>query len=701
MTNISVAENAIQLIIDGDTAWLEMNNPPVNGLSNRLRTELLSAFIEAVENPEIAFIVISGAPNTKGFCGGADIREFNTPDHTAGPPTAEIIRTIESSNKPVIAAIKGFALGGGLELALACDYRVADSESKIGLPEANIGLIPGAGGTQRLPRIVGVENALEMVQTGKPINGVKATDIGLVDFKFDGDLREGVGKFIEHMGSTQLVKRRLDPKPLRNPDIAFDERRSKVRRNARNGRAQLAAISSVEDAVMMKLEDGLRSERERFEELLESPESAALKYTFFAEREAAKIPDIADEGRPEMIKSVAVIGAGTMGGGIATTFADSGFEVTLMDVTDDQATAGLRRIAENYSISKSRGRLSEAEAEERLGRIRTSSAYRGIESADLVVEAVFEDMELKKSVFRDLDVRARADAILATNTSRLNVDDLASVTNRPASVIGMHFFSPANVMRLLEVVRGKYTDPGTVATVMKLGRRLNKVPVLARVSDGFIGNRMLSPFRREADFLVEEGATVKQVDNALTDFGMAMGPFAVADLAGLDISWAARKREYPHRDPNMRYPKLGDKLCEDGRFGQKSGEGYYRYESGSRTPTPDPKVEDIADRIAREELGIERRSISDGEIVNRCLLALVNEGFKLLGEGVALRESDIDVVYTNGYGFPAFRGGPMYWARNVMGIEEVLNKLREFRAEYGSHWDISSTLIDAVDNPRG
>ncbi|MDQ8701117.1 3-hydroxyacyl-CoA dehydrogenase NAD-binding domain-containing protein [Streptomyces sp. LHD-70] len=666
----------------GHVAVIRLANPPVNGLGDTLRTGLAAGIAAAATDDAVRAVVIVG--EGKGFCGGADLRQFGTPAASVRPAVSEVFQQILALPKPVVAAIHGFALGGGYELALACSHRIAHRDATIGLPEVNVGLLPGAGGTQRLPRLIGTPAALELIQNGATVRATRAAELGMIDACVDGDVLEAALDFLDD-GELAGAQPRLDDLPPVVADGAdFAAARRLVRPSTRNGIAQLAAIDSVETATRLPIEEGLALERATFLRLLESPEAKALRHTFFAEKEAAKVTDIAPSVRPRNIERVAVIGAGTMGTGIAMAFANSGLAVALVEQDRAALERGMAMVKRNYEATAAKGRLAAHQVEERLALITPALDLDSVAHADLVVEAVFEDMAVKKEVFTKLDVIAKPGAVLASNTSRLDIDELARSVSRPQDVIGLHFFSPAHVMKLLEVVRGAATADDAVVTSIAMARRIDKVPVLSKVCDGFIGNRMLTPYRREADFLLEEGATPERVDQALQAFGLAMGPFAMSDLAGLDIGWAARKRLAPTRDKGLRYSRVADVLCEAGRFGQKSGAGYYRYASDSRKPIPDPAVDQVIRQCATED-GIQLHEIGDSEIIDRCVLALVNEGARILGDGIAQRASDIDVVYVDGYGFPAFRGGPMYYAQTV-GLAEVLQRIQQFEAVHGASW---------------
>ncbi|TQC47714.1 3-hydroxyacyl-CoA dehydrogenase [Rhodococcus sp. WS4] len=674
-------------------AVIRLTNPPVNGLGDTVRSGLAAVVGHAAIDDQVHAVILVG--DGKGFCGGADLRQFGTPAATADPTLPDVLTTIGQLPKPVIAAIHGFALGGGLELALACHYRITHPDAKLGLPEVNVGLIPGSGGTQRLPRLIGAAAALRMIQQGVPVTGTEAADLGLVDACVDGDSLTAALDFHRTRVDTGTPGPVVDDLPPADATgIDFDAARRTVRPSTRNRRAQLAAIDAVETATRLPIADGLAAERATFLRLLESPDAARLRHVFLAEKTAAKATDIPADTAPRPIGRVAVIGAGTMGSGIAMAFANGGLPVTVIEQNQAALDRGMARIRSTYETSAAKGKLTDAQARERTALIEPSLHFDAVTGADLVVEAVFEDMGVKKEVFDKLDALCTPGTILASNTSRLDLDEIARATSRPQDVIGLHFFSPANIMKLVEVVRGEATADDVVVTGLHLAKAIGKIPVLSKVCEGFIGNRMLTPYRREAEFLLEEGATPQQIDTALQNFGMAMGPCAMSDLAGLDIAWAARKRLAPTRPKDLRYSRVADILCENERFGQKSGAGYYRYEKGSRTPIPDPAVDEIIRTCAAED-GIERRTITDEEIVDRCILALVNEGATLLGEGIAQRASDIDVVYVDGYGFPAYRGGPMHYA-TTLGLDVTLDKIRHLEKIHGETWTPAPLLEQLV-----
>ena len=661
----------------GAVAVVTLNNPPVNGLSHELRGAIVAGLDQALADPAVKAIVLIGAG--KAFSGGADIREFNTPKATAEPNLGSVIRAVESSPKPVIAAIHAVAMGGGLELALGCHYRVAAAGAQIGFPEVKLGILPGAGGTQRFPRVVGPETAVNLIVSGNSVPSEALESTGLFDRIIEGDLLQGAIAFADQVADRRPLKLVRDIKiDYPHAEAFFAWARTSVGASSKGFPAPAKCVEAVAASVSKPFEEGLKLERDLFTQLVQSTESKALRHLFFAERAAAKIPDLPEGTPTRPIKSTAVIGAGTMGGGIAMNFANAGIPVTVLEVKQEALDKGLAAVRKNYEGQVKKGKLKPAALEERMGLIKPSLDYADLGQADLVIEAVFEDMGVKEAVFKKLDEVMKPGAILATNTSTLDVNRIAGFTRRPQDVIGLHFFSPANVMRLLEVVRGKATGVDVLATAMGLAKKLKKTAVVSGVCDGFIGNRMLGPYRRQAGFLLEAGALPWQVDAALEKFGMAMGPFRMADMAGGDIGWAVRKRLYVEK-PQVKFSKIADRLCELGRFGQKTGAGYYRYEPGRRDAIPDPEVEALV-VASSKELGVTRRKITDDEIVERCIFALVNEGAKIVDEGIAARASDCDLVYITGYGFPQVRGGPMFYASTV-GLYDVMRSMKRFHAD--------------------
>jgi 3-hydroxyacyl-CoA dehydrogenase len=678
----------------GRVAVLTVNNPPVNALSQHVRQGLRDGVQQAVADAAVSAIVIVCGGRT--FIAGADITEFGKPP--AAPGLHEVLDLIENSPKPVVAAVPGTPHGGGLEVTLACHYRIGVKDARFGLPEVKLGLLPGAGGTQRLPRVVGVEKGLSMMVSGDPIRADEALKTGLIDEIVEGDLTAAGVVFAEKvLGERRPLRkiRDLDDKlaAVRGKPEVFVTFRKSVARQTRGFRAPENIIKAVEAAVGLPFAEGLKRERELFAELLTSPESKAQRYFFFAEREAAKIPDVPADTPAKDVKKAAVIGAGTMGGGIAMNFANAGIPVTVVEVNQEALDRGLGIVRKNYEATASRGRLTAADVDKRMGLITGTTDWNAVRDADLIVEAVFEEMPIKKEVFARLDGLAKPDAVLATNTSTLDVDEIASATKRPESVIGTHFFSPANVMRLLENVRGKKSSKTTIATAMTIGRRIAKVPVLVGVCYGFVGNRMLHQRGQQAEKLILEGALPHQVDKVLTDFGFPMGPFAMGDLAGLDVGWRIRKGR------GVKSP-VADRICELGRFGQKTGSGYFRYEKGDRTPIPDPEVEKIIVDVATEQ-GITRRHITDEEILQRLLYPMVNEGAKILDEKIAIRASDIDVIWVYGYGWPVYRGGPMFWADQI-GLRSVRDTMLAFQKATGdAFWAPAPLLARLADEGKG
>lgn len=658
--------------LHGDVAVITLENPPVNGLGHATRSAVVQGIQHALDDASIRAIVLIGAG--KGFSGGADIREFNTPKALQEPSLHTVIQVVESSDKPIVAAIHGLAMGGGLELALGCHYRVAAAGAQIALPEVKLGILPGAGGTQRLPRVLGLEPALNMIVSGTPVRSEKLANSGLFDQMIDGDLLSGAIAFARSISDRRPLPRVRDTRiRYPNADGYLQFARNAVRAVAGPFPAPLKCVDAVAAAVNQPFDAGLRLERQLFLELVQTPESKALRHAFFAERAASKIPDVPTDTPLRPIKSAAVIGAGTMGGGIAMNFANAGIPVTLLEMKQEALDKGLATIRKNYENSMKKGKLSQAQLDQRMTLIGGTLSYEAIGQADIVIEAVFEDMGVKETVFCALDEVMKPGAILASNTSTLDVDKIAQFTRRPQDVIGTHFFSPANVMKLLEIVRGKLTANDVLATVMNLAKTIHKTGVVSGVCDGFIGNRMVEQYIRQAGFLLEEGCLPAQVDNAIERFGFAMGPFRMSDLAGNDIGWYIRKRRYVEK-PEVTYSRIADKLCEQGRFGQKTSAGWYDYQLGDRKARPSAAVNQMIIEYSAE-LGISRRTISDEEIVERLVYALVNEGALILEEGIALRASDIDMVYLTGYGFPLFRGGPMFYADTV-GLPNVLMAMR-------------------------
>jgi len=672
-------------------AVLRLDNPPVNALSHRERERLLAELTRAEEDAAIGAIVLIG--NAEFFSAGADIREFGTPAAAASPNLHSLIQSLERCAKPTIAAISGNCLGGGFELALGCHYRIALADARVGLPEVKLGLIPGAGGTQRLPRAVGLATAVNMIVSGEPVQAKELGSTALFDRILDGDLEKGAELFAREIvaagGKTPRLRDRIIKDPNCEPFLQFA--RNMVRAKSGPYPAPPAAVEAIAaSATAGSFEQGARKEREIFLGLIQAPESLALRHVFFAERAAAKIADVPADTALRPVRSVAVIGAGTMGGGITMNFLNAGLPVTLLEVNREALDKGVATIRRNYENTVRKGRLSQDDLERRMALLSTTVAYNDLARADLIIEAVFEDIAVKEGVFHELDRVAKPGAILATNTSTLDVNRIARSTGRPSDVLGMHFFSPANVMRLLEVVRGEATAKDVLATVMQLARKIRKLAVVSGVCDGFIGNRMLHRYSAQASFLLEEGCLPEQVDRAVEKFGFAMGPFRVSDLAGNDIGWAIRKRRYAE-GREVSCATIADRLCELGRFGQKTGAGWYDYRPGDRTPYPNAEVNALIERTS-QELGVSRRRIDDQEIIERLVYSLVNEGAHVLEEHIAQRASDIDLVYLNGYGFPLWRGGPMFYADTV-GLGEVLHSIGRFqRGRHGELWQPAALL---------
>ncbi|HMJ51837.1 MAG TPA: 3-hydroxyacyl-CoA dehydrogenase NAD-binding domain-containing protein [Polyangiaceae bacterium] len=675
----------------GPIGIINVDNPPVNALSRAVRQGLLEALAQANAAGDVKAVVLACRGRT--FIAGADITEFGMAPQ--GPDLGAVIAAYEASAKPVVAAIHGTALGGGLEVALGCHYRVALATAKLGLPEVKLGLLPGAGGTQRLPRLVGFEKAIAMITSGEPILAPEAKALALVDEIVDGDLTDAGVRFAERVAGARPLPRARDRQDhvdaARKNSQLFDQAKKDVTQRARGAGAPLRCLEAIRAALELPFDQGLARERQLFAEAVSSAESAALRHVFFAERMAAKIPDVPADTPAATIRSAVVIGAGTMGGGITMALVNAGISVTLIDREPAFVDKGMEVIKKNYGSTVKKGRLAPSEMDARLARITPASSWDALSKVDLVIEAVFEEMELKKEVFGRLDAACRPDAILATNTSSLDVDAIAAVTSRPEQVIGLHFFSPANVMRLLEIVRGKKTSREVIATSMKLAKQIGKVGVLVGVCDGFVGNRMLHKYAHEAQHLLLEGALPQQVDRVITAFGFAMGPMATSDLAGIDVGWRIRKAR-PKPGPSDRYGwGVADRLAEMGHYGQKTGAGFYKYEDGSRVPIPNPEVEKIIVEIAQSK-GIERRSISDQEILERCLFSMINEGARILEEKIALRASDIDTVWINGYGFPAHRGGPMFYA-DAVGLSKILATVKAFREKHDEAWEPAPLLV--------
>ena len=666
--------------VKDNVALLTVDNPPVNPLSDGVRTGLYESLIKAEEDDSVVGVVLTG--NGRAFIAGADISEFG--GNVEGVSLNEVFQKLEHCSKPVVAAINGIALGGGLETALCCNYRIADKNAFVGLPEVNLGLLPGGGGTQRLPRLAGPSEALKMMLTGAHVPAKKALDMGIVDGISEDVVNESI-EFIKNKADSNEEHpkvRDLNSKMIeaRGDDKVLLEAQAMASKGRKGQFAPGQIIKCVEAAINIDdFDEGLKKEGEYFLECLMHPQREAMIHIFFGERAASKISDVPKETKVMDIKKAGIIGSGTMGGGIAMCFANAGIPVHIIDQDEENLKRGVSVIEKNYDFMVNKGRLSPEQKDAVFGLVSSSLDYKDVSDCDIVIEAVYENLELKHEIFKSLDAHVKEGAILASNTSGLDIDSIASVTNRPELVVGTHFFSPANIMRLLEVVRGEQTSDETLATIMAVGKRLKKAAVVSLNAPGFIGNRMLFGYTAQANMLLLEGALPHQIDQALESFGLNMGPFRMMDLVGLDLGWRARKlsgKESPL------HAKIGDELCEQDRYGQKSGAGYYNYSEGSRAPNPAPENEAVYEKISSEN-GFTRRDISDEEIVERCILALINEGADILSEGVAQRAADIDVVYINGYGFPIWRGGPMHHA-NAMGLDKVIEKLEKYREITGN-----------------
>jgi 3-hydroxyacyl-CoA dehydrogenase len=686
---------AVNYRVQGEVAVLTIANPPVNALSLAVRTALMQGLERAAADAAVKAIVLSGEGGC--FAAGADINEIASGAALTPPTLRDLQGRMEALSKPLVAAIDGIALGGGFELALTCHWRLAGEGAKVGLPEVKIGLVPGAGGTLRFTRLAGPEAALEAITSGAQIPAPRALELGLVDGVVEDVLAGAIAqarRAAEERRPLRVTSELADHTRGVNPQF-FAAFRRKIEAKARGQLAPWKIIDCIEAACTRPKEEALRLEREAFVECRDSAQRRALTHVFFAEREARRIPGLPAELKPRPIRTAAVIGAGTMGGGIAMSFANAGIPVSILELSADALERGLGVVRRNYAASVARGSLPQARADQALGLIRGVSDYAALGGADIVIEAVFEDLKLKQEVFARLDGAAAREAILATNTSTLDIDAIASSTSRPEQVVGTHFFSPAHVMKLLENVRGTRTSAQTIATVMALGRTLGKVTVLAGNCEGFIGNRMLMFYGSEAEFLLEEGATPEQIDRVMEEFGFAMGPLAVRDLAGNDVGFLIRKgRRLP---PDERWSPILERLVAEGRLGQKSGKGFYRYEG--RTRIADPRVTALIEAVSRER-GIERRQIPDEEILERLLHPLVNEGARIVDEGIAIRASDIDVVYVNGYGFPAYKGGPMFWAEQA-GLERVVRTMQRLAPTHGARWRPAPLLERLVAEGRG
>ena len=683
--------------LEGDIGVIGVDYPPVNALGQGVREGLVNCLRQGLEDDQAKALVVIGEGRT--FPAGADIREFGKPP--AGPALPDVISEYESSDKLVIAAIHGTALGGGLEVALGCDYRVALESAKVGLPEVKLGLLPGAGGTQRLPRLVGAKAALDMIVGGNPVKAKDAFKVGIVDEVVGGDLLEGALAYARKLVADNAPLRKIRDLDVKKEEAdLFTNYEKSIARKQRGFKAPFHCIKAVQAAVELPFEDGMKRERELFAELLVSPESRAQRHVFFAEREVAKVPGLPKDTAKRDVKSAAIIGAGTMGGGIAMNFANAGIPVKILEVKEDALERGIAVIRKNYENTAKKGRITQEQVEQRMALIQPTLSYDDLSDVDLVIEAVFENMDVKKAVFTELDRVCKPGAILATNTSTLDVNRIASFTKRPEDVVGMHFFSPANVMKLLENVRGEKTSDEVVATVMDLSRRIGKVGVLVGVCHGFVGNRMLHKRQAEAVQLVNEGANPAQVDKVLFDLGFPMGPFAMSDLAGMDVGYRIRE-ELRKEDPDNAPPRnWTDDLVEQGRLGQKTQAGVFDYKEGDRTPVPSSEVDALIAKF-REENGIQSRDISDQEILERCMYIMVNEGAKILEEGIAARPLDVDVIWIYGYGFPVYRGGVLFWADSV-GLKTIYDKVSQIHQETGSDtWKPAALLEKLAKEGKG
>ncbi|WP_186079498.1 3-hydroxyacyl-CoA dehydrogenase NAD-binding domain-containing protein [Burkholderia gladioli] len=680
-------------------AVITLNNPPVNGLGYSTRAGVMDGLDRALQDPAVTAIVLTGAG--RAFSGGADITEFNTPKALQEPSLHTLIAAVEASAKPVVAAVHSVVMGGGLELALGAHYRIAAPGTQVALPEVKIGLLPGAGGTQRLPRALGLETALNMIVSGAAVPSEQLTKSGLFDEMAEGDLLEAAVALARRVGAKPGPHPRVRDRKIEHPNAAgfIQFARNSARAAAPQYPAPHKCIDAIEAGVLKGFDQGLIDERDGFVALVQTPESRALRHAFFGERAASKIPDVPADTPVREIRKLGVIGAGTMGGGITMNFLNAGLPVTLLETKQEALERGLATIRKNYEAQVKKGKLSEEKLEARMALISPTLSYEDLKDADLIIEAVFEELGVKEQVFRKLDEVAKAGAILASNTSTLDVNKIAAFTRRPQDVVGMHFFSPANVMKLLEVVRGEHTAKDVLATVMQLAKKIRKTAVVSGVCDGFIGNRMVEQYIRQALFMLEEGALPAQVDRAIEAFGFAMGPFRMSDLAGNDIGWAIRKRRYLEQ-PDLHYSKIADRLCELGRFGQKTGGGWYDYQAGERRAKPSKLVDEMVLAYSKEA-GVERRKIADEEIVERLVYALVNEGAKILEEGIASKASDIDMVYLTGYGFPLWRGGPMLYADTV-GLYNVERAMRRYAAgANGDAWQPAPSIAKLAAAGKG
>lgn len=675
---------------EGNTGLIIVNNPPVNALSLAVRIGIMAGVEKGIADADVAAMIILCEGRT--FIAGADIREFGKP--MLEPYLPDLVQFIEDSPKPVIAAIHGTALGGGLEISLGCHFRLALASAKVGLPEVKLGLLPGAGGTQRLPRLAGVPAALEMIVSGNPVSAAKAKSMGILDEVVEGDLKTASLNFAQKVIDEKRPIRRISSLAAKvDSPAVFEDFAKSIARKSRGFIAPFKCIEAVKAAVELPFAEGMKRENAIFVELQASDQSKAQRQVFFAEREVARIPGLPDDQPTREIKSVGILGAGTMGGGIAMCFANVGIPVVMLEVKQELLDKGLSVVEKNYANTVAKGSLKQEGMDKRLSLIKPTLSYEDLQDVDLVIEAVFEDMAIKKEVFDKLDVVCKPGAILASNTSYLNIDEIAATTKRPQDVMGMHFFSPANVMRLLENVRGAKTLPEVYATAMKVGKTIGKVPVLVGLCDGFVGNRMLAKRTRECGFMLEEGALPWQIDKVIYDFGFPMGPYAMGDMAGLDVGWRNRKAKFDSLTPREQACNILDQVCELGRFGQKTGAGFYKYDE-KRNATPDPFIEELIIKHSRE-VGIKRRVISTQEIIERAIYSMINEGARILEEGIAARPLDIDVVWLYGYGFPIYLGGPMFYADTV-GLKKVYEAILRYRDLVGAEYWTPSPLLEKL-----
>ena len=685
-----IISDTVSFTQQGSIGLIKVNNPPVNALNQSVRAGLKGAVDKGLTDDSVKAMVLICEGRT--FIAGADIKEFAK--GMSEPGLVPVIGKMETASKPIVAAIHGTALGGGLEVALGCHYRIALPTARVGLPEVHLGLLPGAGGTQRLPRLVGAQAALDLIVKGNHIAATDALNVGIIDAIVEGDLEAEAIAYTEKLladGAGPRAIRDIIPEPA-GPEV-FEDYAKSIARRQRGFLAPFNIIKSIQAAFELPFDEGMARESELFKELMTSSESAAQRHIFFAEREVAKVPGLPKDTPRRDIKTAAVVGAGTMGGGIAMNFANAGIPVKLLEMKQEYLDKGVALIRSNYENTARKGRMSLDDVETRMALIEPTLAYSDIADADIVIEAVFENMEVKKEVFKTLDATCKEGAILATNTSTLDVNEIASATQRPQDVIGMHFFSPANVMRLLENVRGQKTADDVIATVMNLSKRIGKIGALVGVCDGFVGNRMLHQRTRESAFLVEEGATPEQIDKVLFDFGFPMGPFTMADMAGLDVGYKVREERRKAGKVEQRDSVWIDKVVELGRHGQKTKAGIYKYEDG-RTPIPDPEIATLIAQCAKDA-GIEQRTISDQEILERCLYPMINEGAKILEEGIAARPLDIDIIWINGYGFPGYKGGPMFWADHI-GLNTIVEAYQKYAKQFGDHYWTPSPLLERL-----